>query len=70
MGGGSPKHGIKFTDRVNLKLTKEQKALLLEAISLSDDAWRGISHHARQAVINWARGVLAHKHFAAKRARG
>jgi hypothetical protein len=46
-------------ERVTLRFTPDQKAVILAAIAESDKAWAGISFHIREAVLHWARGMLS-----------
>jgi len=48
-----------FPEKISLRFTPQQKATILQAIALSDEAWRGISHHARAAVLAWANVELS-----------
>ena len=48
----------KLTRSITFKLTTGELETILEAISLSHDAWMGKSFHVRHAVLNWARGML------------
>lgn len=52
------------TVRRTLRFTPTQVDVVDAAISTSVDAWRGFNHHARQAILHWARGVLAQRRAA------
>lgn len=47
------------TERVTIRLTPVDRKLLGDAVQLSNESWRGVSHHVRNAALNWARGVLS-----------
>lgn len=49
------------TERITLRFTPDQRAVLNAAIATDPNAWMGVSHFARQAVMHWARGTLAAK---------
>ncbi len=51
-----PRH---FQKKVSLRFSDDQMSAVLQAVAMSDDAWRGVSHHARAAVLAWAKSELA-----------
>lgn len=55
----------KATKSITFKLTPGELEIILEAVSLSKDAWMGKSFHVRHAALSWARGMVG----AAKAAR-
>jgi hypothetical protein len=48
-----------FSDRVTLRFAGPERAELDEAVRLSPVAWKGLSHHLRQACLDWARAAIA-----------
>ncbi len=47
------------TVSITFRLTPVQMEQLKDAIGTTSDAWLGVSHHVRTAVLNWARGTLS-----------
>ena len=55
------------TMRLVARVTPVEEKEVREAISTSNEAWMGLSHFVRMAVLNWARGVNSQKRAAAIR---
>ncbi len=49
----------RMPERVTIRLTPEERETLLQAVTLSMESWKGTSHFARLALLNWARATLA-----------
>jgi uncharacterized protein (DUF1778 family) len=47
------------TERIAFRLTPVDRKLFDDARALQNDTWRGASHFARHAVMQWARGVVS-----------
>ncbi len=46
-------------ERIEFRMTHADMGVVEAAIQLSNDSWRGKSHFARTALMNWARGMLS-----------
>ncbi len=55
------------TKRLVARVTPVEEKEVKEAIGTSNEAWMGVSHFVRMAVLNWARGVNSQKRAAAIR---
>lgn len=51
--------GRQLKERVQFRLTTEDLAVVQAAMQGTTETWRGVSHFARQALMNWARGTLS-----------
>ncbi len=44
----------KTTERITMRMTPVERALVEAAVNRSAEPWRGISHHVRQVILKWA----------------
>ncbi len=44
--------------KLSLRLTTEEYETLRQAVATLRDSWRGISSHARNAIVAWAKAEL------------
>ncbi len=48
-------------ERIQFRLTSADRGVVQAAMALTNETWRGVSHFARTALMNWARGMVSQR---------
>jgi RNA:NAD 2'-phosphotransferase (TPT1/KptA family) len=47
-----------YPKKLSLRLSTEEYEKLRQAVATLRDSWRGVSFHARNAIVSWAQAEL------------